>query len=104
MPSTEQLEHKAPSRALDRETIPNIDLRALFSGSDAERASLVVEIRTACLETGFFYIHNTCVEDRVIENALAAMKTFFDLPDDSPIKQDIHNNDTCLQGSAHQIR
>ena len=91
MPSTETLDHKAPSRTLDRESIPNLDLQPLFSGTNADRALLVQEIRTACLETGFFYIHNTCVEDSVIENTLAAMKTFFDLPDDNPVKQDIHN-------------
>jgi len=91
MPSTEQLDHKAPSRPLDRESIPNFDLRPLFSGSDTERAALVQAIRAACLETGFFYIHNSCVEGSVIEKTLAAMKSFFDLPDDSPLKQDIHN-------------
>ncbi len=91
MPSTVQLDHKAPARALDRENIPNIDLQGLFSGSDAERASLVEQIRHACLETGFFYVHNTCVEDKVIQETLAAMKSFFDLPDDSPVKQNIHN-------------
>ena len=91
MPSTEQLDHKAPSRTLDRDSIPNLDLQALFSGNDEERASLVQAIKTACLETGFFYIHDTCVEDKVINETLAAMKHFFDLPDDSPVKQDIHN-------------
>ncbi len=91
MPSTETLDHKAPSRTLDRESIPNFDLQPLFSGSDTDRALLVQEIRTACLETGFFYIHNTCVEDSTIEKTLAAMKSFFDLPDDSPVKQNIHN-------------
>ena len=91
MPSTETLDHKALSKPLDRDSIPNLDLQPLFSGGDAERAALVQEIRTACLDTGFFYIHNTCVEDSVIEQTLAAMKAFFDLPDDSPVKQDIHN-------------
>ena len=91
MPSTEQLDHKAPSRALDRENIPNIDLKPLFSRADADRTSLTEKIKAACLETGFFYIHNTCVEKSAIENTLAAMKSFFDLPDDSPIKQGIHN-------------
>ena len=38
MPSTEQLDQKAPSRTLDRESIPNLDLQALFSGEDSERA------------------------------------------------------------------
>jgi isopenicillin N synthase-like dioxygenase len=91
MPSTEQLDHKAPSRPLDRESIPNFDLQPLFSDNEAERTLLVAKIRTACLETGFFYIHNTCVEDEVIQQTLAAMQSFFDLPDDSSIKQDIHN-------------
>ncbi len=91
MPSTEQLDHRAPSRALDRESIPNFDLHALFSGGDAERATLVEQIRRACLETGFFYIHNTCVENDLIQKTLAAMATLFDLPDDSPIKTNIHN-------------
>ena len=92
MPSTEQLDHKAPSRPLDRDNIPNFDLQPLFSGSDAERTALAAGNQdVACLETGFFYIHNTCVEDSVIANTLAAMKSFFDLPDDSPVKQDIHN-------------
>ena len=91
MPSTEHLDHKAPSRTLDRESIPNFDLQPLFSGNDAARVSLVQDIRTACLETGFFYIHNTCVEGSVIQQTLAAMKLFFDLPDDSPVKQNIHN-------------
>lgn len=91
MPSTEQLDQSAPSRTLDRENIPNLDLQGLFSGGDAKRELLVQEIRTACLETGFFYIHNTCVEDKVIQETLAAMQAFFDLPDDNPIKQNIHN-------------
>lgn len=91
MPSTEQLDHKAPSRPLDRDAIHNLDLQPLFEGSDAERRTLVEKIRSACLETGFFYIHNTCVDDSVIDKTLAAMRTFFDLPDDSPIKQSIHD-------------
>jgi isopenicillin N synthase-like dioxygenase len=91
MPSTETLDHKAPSRPLDRENIPNFDLQPLFSGNDAARTSLIEKIKAACLDTGFFYIHNTCVERSTIENTLAAMKSFFDLPDDSMVKQDIHN-------------
>jgi len=91
MPSTEQLDQSAPSRTLDRESIPNLDLQGLFPGGDAEREVLVREIRTACLETGFFYIHNTCVEDKVIQKTLSAMEMFFDLPDDSPVKRAVHN-------------
>ena len=91
MPSTEQLDQKAAARKLDRDSIPNLDLQSLFSGDDAGHEMLVQEIRTACLETGFFYIHNTCVEAKVIQNTLSAMEMFFDLPDDSSVKTDIHN-------------
>ena len=91
MPSTEQLDQRAPSRVLDRESIPNLDLQDLFSEDEAGRSQLVEQIRSACFETGFFYVHNTCVGDGVVEKALAAMRTFFELPDDSPIKLDVHN-------------
>ncbi|MFQ5983268.1 MAG: isopenicillin N synthase family dioxygenase, partial [Woeseiaceae bacterium] len=92
MPSTEQLDHKAPARTLDRERIPNVDLRDLFAGGDSARSALVDQIRTACLKTGFFYVHNTCVENDTVQKTLAAMQTFFKLPDDSPIKQDVHSD------------
>ena len=91
MPSTEQLDHRAPSRVLSRESIPNFDIQGLFSGGEAERALLTGRIKRACLQTGFFYIHNTCVDTGVIEKTLAAMRAFFDMPDDSPVKLDVHN-------------
>ncbi len=91
MPSTETLDHKAPSRTLDRESIPNFDLQPLFTGSNSSRACLIEQIKAACLDTGFFYVHNSCVEDSVIEETLAAMKSFFDFPDDSAVKQDVNN-------------
>jgi isopenicillin N synthase-like dioxygenase len=91
MPSTEQLDHNAPARTLDRESVPIIDLRDLFRDGETGRPALVAQIKNACLDTGFFYIHNTGVEDDVIRKTLAAMKAFFDLPDDGPIKQNVHN-------------
>lgn len=92
MPSTEELDHRAPSRTLDRESIPNLDLQDLFSGDEAGRSLLLEQIRNACREPGFFYVHNTCVADDVVRKTLAAMQTFFALPDDSPIKLDVHND------------
>ncbi|MFQ6006422.1 MAG: isopenicillin N synthase family dioxygenase [Woeseia sp.] len=91
MPSTEQLDQQAPARSLDRDRVSNIDLQDLFSGDDEARALLVEQIRVACLDPGFFYIHNTCVGNDVVQNSLAAMQTFFALPDDSPVKRDVHN-------------
>jgi len=91
MPSTEQLDQSAAARTLDRDRIPNLDLQGLLSDDDAARSMLVEQIRSACLETGFFYVHNTCVGDDVVQRALAATRTFFALADDSPIKLDVHN-------------
>lgn len=91
MPSTEQLDQSAPARTLRHDSIPNLDLRALFSADPAGRSRLVAAIRSACLETGFFYVHNACVAERSIRKALAAMQQFFSLPDEGRIKHAVHN-------------
>lgn len=91
MPSTKELQQSAPSHPLKRELIPNIDLAPLFESEEPARAKVVSDIRQACLETGFFYVHNTCVEDAVIHKALNVIKAFFEIPDDGPVKQAVHN-------------
>ncbi len=91
MPGTRQLDQSAPSVALDRERVPNLDVGALFGGGEAERVALVREIRAACHDPGFFCVHNTCVDGRTIERALAAARVFFELPDDGAAKQSVHN-------------
>jgi isopenicillin N synthase-like dioxygenase len=90
MAATEHLEQSAPSRAVARDRIPVIDLAPLFSGTERV-GSLTARFREASLETGFFYVKNTCVEDSVIINALDAMKAFFDSPDEGHSKQSVHN-------------
>ena len=90
MTATEHLEQSAPSRAVARDRIPVIDLTPLFSGT-GQVGSLTARIREASLETGFFYVKNTCVDDSVIINALDAMKAFFDSPDEGHNKQSVHN-------------
>ena len=91
MPSTEHLDQKASSRAMDREQIPNLDLAPLFAHDAAARVELERQIRDACLKTGFFYVHNSCVNDVVIQQALAMSRAFFELQDDDPVKQAVHN-------------
>jgi isopenicillin N synthase-like dioxygenase len=91
MPGTEQLDQHAPSMAMDRARIPNLDLAPLFAHDVIARNELERQIRDASLNTGFFYVHNSCVDARVIENALAASREFFLIPDDSPVKQAVHN-------------
>lgn len=91
MPGTEHLDQRAPSRALDRTQLPNLDLAPLFTGDATARDELERRIRDACLETGFFYVHNSCVDEGIIQNAIAAAQAFFRMPDDDPLKQAVHN-------------
>jgi len=91
MPSTEHLDQKAPSRVLDRARIPNLDLAPLFQDDTTARNELERQIRDACLQTGFFYVYNSCVEKDVIRNALTASQAFFQTPDAGPVKQAVHN-------------
>lgn len=91
MPGTEHLDQKAPSRPMDRTRLPTLDLAPLFKDNATARARLEQRIREACLETGFFYVYNSCIDGRVIGDALAAAQAFFRMPDDEPVKQAVHN-------------
>jgi isopenicillin N synthase-like dioxygenase len=91
MPGTDKLNQKAPARVLERDQIPNLDLAPLFQDDDDAKSLLIEHIRAACLGTGFFYVHNSCVPDQVIQSTLEVTARFFKLPDDSPVKQCVHN-------------
>lgn len=91
MPSTKHLEQTAPSRALDRAHIPNMDIAPLFGTDLNLRHELERQIHKACRNTGFFYVHNSCVDESVIRKTLAFSRLFFQAPDDSPVKQAVHN-------------
>lgn len=90
MPGTDQLNQNAPSVALARSALPNLDVSALFGPDDSARRALVETIAQALEDPGFFYIHNTCVGVDVIESALEAARRFFALPDTDAIKQNVH--------------
>jgi isopenicillin N synthase-like dioxygenase len=81
----------AASVALPREQIPNLDLTPLFQGDHESRAILMEEIKAACLDPGFFYVHSTCVSQPTITAALEAARSFFDSDDQGPLKQNVHN-------------
>jgi len=91
MPATEHLDQNAASEKLDRARIPNIDLSALFCEPRLPHDDLTARVKKACLDPGFFYIHNSCVDDATIKAALAASKLFFDTADSGPLKQSVHN-------------
>ena len=61
--------------------IPVIDLGASFSGGRAAQERTAAEIRTACRDTGFFYVANHGVAPALVDGAFAAADRFFDQPD-----------------------
>lgn len=91
MPSTEHLDQKAPSSRLHRAKIPNLDLAPLFEDDAAARDEVERQIHNACMHTGFFYVHNSSVDESVIRNTLNASQAFFQKPDPGPVKQAVHN-------------
>jgi isopenicillin N synthase-like dioxygenase len=91
MPSTEHLDQKAPSRALDSARVPNLDLAPLFADDATARDDLEQQIHHACMQTGFFYVHNSCVDELLINNTIAASQAFFRMSDDGTVKQTVHN-------------
>jgi len=60
--------------------IPVIDLAPSFSDALDSRKSVADRIRSACRDTGFFYVANHGVPQKVIDAAVDASKRFFDRP------------------------
>ena len=92
MPSTLELDAAAPSARLDEQRLHLIDVGPLFGIPGGElgeetRAGVIEKIRKACRETGFFYIHNTCISDDLIGATLEQMHRFFSLDDSDPAKR-----------------
>lgn len=70
----------APPRECLPEEVPVIDLSRMY-GNLNERKALAVTIRDAAENTGFFYIKNHGIEEKVIQTAHAQAKNFFSLTD-----------------------
>lgn len=60
--------------------LPVIDLAGLQGGDEVDRVRIANDIREACTTTGFFYVINHGVSQAVIDDAVAVMRRFFDLP------------------------
>jgi isopenicillin N synthase-like dioxygenase len=71
--------------------VPDIDVGALFAGDPDARARVVEAIGRACREPGFFRIHNTGIPRCLVDDLLAQMRRFFDLPDDDPVKRAVQS-------------
>lgn len=80
----------AEAKPFDR--IPLIDITPLFSTDAQARAIVGSEIRTACMDVGFFYVSGHGVDEAVYASAFAAAQSFFDLPDEHKSGVSIYNS------------
>ncbi|TAQ89253.1 hypothetical protein B7494_g2413 [Chlorociboria aeruginascens] len=69
-----------PPRDCTAEEIPIIDLSTISSPSLEKRKELGAEIRAASVNTGFFYIRNHGIEEKVIMDAKKQLLAFFTQP------------------------
>ena len=60
--------------------IPVIDLKHWFEGDDKSRRELCARVRQVCHETGFFYLTNHGIPQRLSADYLAMAQAFFALP------------------------
>ncbi|MEM9200629.1 MAG: 2-oxoglutarate and iron-dependent oxygenase domain-containing protein [Actinomycetota bacterium] len=84
---------EAAATAPPFQQIPTIDLAPMRSDSAEARAHVAAEIRTACLEVGFFYVTGHGVDPAVIDAAFATADRFFALPDEQKAEVSILHSD-----------
>lgn len=78
------------ARRVSFESIPVIDIAAMFGGDSRGRRETAAAVRTACRDVGFFYIRNHRVPDALIDRAFAECERFFALPFEEKMAVDIH--------------
>lgn len=61
-------------------TIPIIDFTGFGTDSDSVDKTISLQIRSACIEHGFFYLVGHGIANAEIDDMYAASKAFFDLP------------------------
>ncbi|KAK1925422.1 hypothetical protein DB88DRAFT_193700 [Papiliotrema laurentii] len=106
------------SKLLDEDfnNLPVIDLTYAASPDRAQREAVAAEIRSACLNAGFFFVKNHSVPRQVVDNAFAAAAAFFAQSPGVKESVDIsksdnfrgymkllsENNDPTKQGEMHE--
>ncbi|HWF40357.1 MAG TPA: 2-oxoglutarate and iron-dependent oxygenase domain-containing protein [Candidatus Acidoferrales bacterium] len=75
------------ARTASRDEVPVLDLENLLSEKGIQR--LARELRNACETTGFFYVANHGVPEKVIEDAFQATKRYFALPVEQRLRDKI---------------
>lgn len=63
-------------------SLPVIDISGLLSGSRDDRLAVSAQVRSACLDKGFFYIKNHGVPQTLVASVFAEAAAFFALPDE----------------------
>jgi isopenicillin N synthase-like dioxygenase len=61
-------------------SLPTIDISGLASPDLADRQEVAAELRSACLDKGFFYIKNHGVSDALVDEVFREAAAFFALP------------------------
>lgn len=72
--------------------IPIVDVGALARGEPGGAAQVAAQFVHAFTTYGFCYVTNHGVPQALIDRALAALPTFFDLPEDEKLKIPINTN------------
>lgn len=91
-----------------REQLPIIDISPLYDNTcpTEQQAAVAAAIRTACLDTGFFYVKGARLPQTA--SIFKAMEQLFDLPASSKAKLDanlspLHRGYTGLGGSHNCV-
>ncbi|MER9469915.1 isopenicillin N synthase family oxygenase [Mesorhizobium sp. M0482] len=91
-----QLDENLRAKRQSFDKVPLLDLSPLVEGSDTVRVAK--EIRWALANAGFVYIKNHGVPPRLIDEAFAHTRAFFDLPVEEKMKLHISNSGVALRG------
>lgn len=81
--------------------IPVIDIAPLLDGSDKHKVAR--DINWALKNVGFMYVRNHGVSPRLLEDAFAQTRAFFDLPLDQKMDLHVSKSGTTLRGYIEQF-
>lgn len=90
MPGTIELDQADPVAGKVAGTVPCIDAEALLGG---ECSDLVQVVRSACKETGFFFVDLSAAQRDTLAATLAQMQRFFALDDRDSIKRNTRQDE-----------